>query len=217
MKVLLTWQAHADEIERARAALPAGTDVLAHAQIPSFSRFDASYEGLAVEARDADVLMGFCLPPGILDVAENLKLICWMHAGVNRLDSAKPMEKGIRVCNSSGANGAAVAEHGMALLLGSAKRLVMKQQAMREAEYFPLYEPETRSAMLSGRTLLVIGLGKIGTAIAKFAQAFDMHVMAIRRHPERGGDQVDSVHGPDELLDLLPQADYVMLATPITG
>lgn len=217
MKVLLTWQAHAEEIERVRSALPTETEVVAHGEIPSFSRFDASFDGLAEEARDADVLMGFCLPPGILDIADNLKLICWMHAGVNRLDSAKLMEKGIRVCNSRGANGPAVAEHAMALLLGSAKRLVMKQQAMREAEYFPLYEPGTRSAMLSRRTLLVVGLGRIGTAIAKFAQAFDMHVMAIRRHPERGGDHVDSVHGPDALRDLLPQADYVMLATPITG
>jgi phosphoglycerate dehydrogenase-like enzyme len=217
MKVLLTWQAHEDEIERVRAALPVGTEVVAHDEIPSFSRFDASCEGLAEEARDADILMGFCLPPGILDIADRLKLICWMHAGVNRLDAAKLKEKGIRVCNSRGANGTAVAEHAMALMLGSAKRLPMKHRAVHEAEYFPLYEPATRSAMLSGRTLLLVGLGKIGTAIAKFARAFDMNVVAIRRHPERGGEHADRVHAPDELLDLLPEADYVVLATPITG
>jgi len=139
-----------------------------------------------------------------------------MHAGVNRLDADKLMSKGIRVCNSRGANGIAVAEHAMALLLGSAKRLVLKHEAVQRAEYFPLYEEGTRSEMLHRRTLLVVGLGKIGGAIARFARAFDMRVLGIRRHPERGGEHVDSVHGPEELLELLPQADYVVLATPIT-
>lgn len=216
MKILLTWQAHDDEIERIRRALPAGAQVVAHPQVPAFSRFDACYDSLADEARDADVLMGFCLPPGIVDIADRLKLICWMHAGINRLDSSKLMEKGVTVCNSRGANATAVAEHAMALLLGSAKRLVMKHDAVQRAEYFPLYEEGTRSAMLAGRTLLVVGLGSIGTAIAKFARAFDMRVVAIRRHPERGGDHVDAVHGPGALRALLPEADYVVLATPIT-
>lgn len=217
MKVLLTWQALPAEIERVRAAVPDGTEVVAHPEFPAFSRFDASYEGLAEHARDADVIMGFCLPPGIIDIADELKLICWMHAGVNRLDADKLKRQGVRVCNSRGANGIAVAEHAMALLLGSAKRLLMKHQAVQQAEYFPLYEEGSRSAMLSGRTLLVVGLGSIGGRIAKLARAFDMRVLGIRRHPERGGEHVDAVHGPDELLDLLPLADYVILATPITA
>lgn len=216
MKVLLTWQALDAELEYIRDALPAGVEVVSHPEVPTYSRFDARFDAIAEHARDADILMGFCLPPGTLDVANNLKLICWMHAGVNRLDADTLMSKGIRVCNSRGANGIAVAEHAMALLLGSAKRLVMKHEAVQRAEYFPLYEEGTRSEMLHRRTLLVVGLGKIGGAIARFARAFDMHVLGVRRHPDRGGENVDSVHGPAELPELLPQADYVVLATPIT-
>ncbi|MDZ7749701.1 MAG: hypothetical protein U5K43_13580 [Halofilum sp. (in: g-proteobacteria)] len=95
-------------------------------------------------------MMGFCLPPRTLDVAAELKLLCWMHAGINRLDADRLLEQGVRVCNSRGANGVAVAEHAMALLLGSAKRLVLKHEAMQRAEYFPLYEEGTRAAMLAG-------------------------------------------------------------------
>src|SRR5262245_23988415 len=71
--------------------------------------------------------------------------------------------------------------------------------------------------MLEGRTLLVVGLGQIGSGIAKRAKAFDMKVMAIRRSPERGGDHADSMHGPSELPSLLPFADYVVLARPSTS
>jgi phosphoglycerate dehydrogenase-like enzyme len=65
--------------------------------------------------------------------------------------------------------------------------------------------------------LLIVGLGQIGTGIARRAKAFDMKVLGVRRQPERGGDHVDSVHGPSDLLSILPSADYVVLALPLTG
>jgi len=63
----------------------------------------------------------------------------------------------------------------------------------------------------------VVGLGQIGSAVAKRAKGFDMRVLAVRRHPERGGStHVDAVHGPGDLHRVLGQADVVVLATPIT-
>ena len=216
-KVLLTWQATAEEIGRVRQALPAGTEIAAQRIAPTLSRFDATYASLADDARDADAVMGWVLPPGILEIARKLKLISWLHAGCDELDFPALKRRGIRVTNLRGANSTAVVEHAMALLLGCAKRLIMKHRAVVEGTSLPLYQDGIQGLMLEGRTLLVVGLGQIGSGIAKRAKAFDMKVIGIRRNPERGGAHVDSIHGPGELRPLLAVADYVVLALPLTG
>ena len=216
-KVLLTWQATAQEIARVRAALPSGTEVVAQRIAPTLSRFDATYAALADDARDADAIMGWVLPPGILEIARELKLISWLHAGCDELDFPALKRRGIRVTNLRGANSTAVVEHAMALLLGCAKRLIMKHRAVVEGTSLPLYHDGVQGLMLEGRTLLIVGLGQIGNGIAKRAKAFDMKVIGIRRSPEKGGDHVDSLHGPSDLLSVLPLADYVILALPLTN
>jgi phosphoglycerate dehydrogenase-like enzyme len=135
-KVVLTWQATPDEIARVRAALPAAIQVVAQRVAPTLSRFDATYASLANEVRDADAIMGWVLPPGILEIAHQLKLISWLHAGCDELDFATLRRRGIRVTNLRGANSTAVVEHAMALLLGCAKRLVMKHRAVVEGTRF---------------------------------------------------------------------------------
>jgi phosphoglycerate dehydrogenase-like enzyme len=216
-KVLLTWQATEAEIGRVRAALPPGTEVVAQRIAPNLSRFDATYTSLADDARNADAIMGWVLPPGILEIAQALKLIAWLHAGCDELDFPTLKRRGIRVTNLRGANSTAVAEHAMALLLGCAKRLAMKHRAVVEGTALPLYQDGVQGLMLEGRTLLVVGLGQIGTAIAKRAKAFDMKVIGIRRNPVSGGNHVDSILGPSALLSVLPVADYVVLALPLTN
>jgi D-2-hydroxyacid dehydrogenase (NADP+) len=68
------------------------------------------------------------------------------------------------------------------------------------------------------RTLLIVGLGGIGMETAKRAAGFGMRVMATRRHTDRPKpDFVDSVHPPEALHDLLPQADWVDVPLPLTA
>jgi phosphoglycerate dehydrogenase-like enzyme len=76
-----------------------------------------------------------------------------------------------------------------------------------------------REDELGGKTLLVVGLGRIGGRLARLAKAFDMQVLAVRRHPAAGGGQEggpDEVHGIERLPDLLPRADFVALTCPLT-
>jgi len=120
------------------------------------------------------------------------------------------------VANVRGANAIPVAEHAMALMLGLAKKLLIKHQAVLEARWTPGWEPRYAAILLEGKTLVVIGLGQIGTAIARRAKAFDMRVLAVRRHPERGGAHVDAVYGPGDLHRALAEADFAVLATPMT-
>ncbi|MCC7445812.1 MAG: D-2-hydroxyacid dehydrogenase [Anaerolineae bacterium] len=72
------------------------------------------------------------------------------------------------------------------------------------------------STELVGKTLAIIGLGKIGQETAKLAKAFDMRVIGSRRHPDRPVAHVDKLYGPDELPALLREADYLALACPHT-
>jgi len=73
-----------------------------------------------------------------------------------------------------------------------------------------------REHELGGKTLLVIGLGAIGSRLARLAKAFDMRVIGVKRDPATGGDAADEVHGLGELKALLPQADFVLLTCPLT-
>jgi phosphoglycerate dehydrogenase-like enzyme len=73
-----------------------------------------------------------------------------------------------------------------------------------------------REDQLGGKTLLIVGLGRIGSRLAQLAKAFDMRVVGVRRDASRGGDGADSVHGHDKLHALIGSADIVALTCPLT-
>jgi phosphoglycerate dehydrogenase-like enzyme len=216
VKVLLNWQVNAKERALFEAALPPGTTILAQAPGPHFSRFDGTLESIAEVLPEVDAIVGWVLPEGALELSRKLKLLCWMHAGCDELDFAKLKRMGVQVANLRGANGIAVAEHAMALMLALAKRLNVKRQAVVEGEMKPLYLDGHRSGMLDGRTLGIIGLGQIGSAIAKRARPFDMRILGVRRHAERPCDAVDRVFPTGEMREMLGECDYVVLAAPMT-
>ena len=70
---------------------------------------------------------------------------------------------------------------------------------------------------LKGKTLGIVGLGRIGSAVARRAKAFDMRVIATRRRPERLSKDVDEVRGAEALPWLLGESDYVVLCTALTS
>jgi phosphoglycerate dehydrogenase-like enzyme len=73
-----------------------------------------------------------------------------------------------------------------------------------------------REDQLGGKTLLVVGLGRIGSRLAQLAKAFDMRVVGIRRDVSRGGDGADAVYGHDRLHEQIAAADIVALTCPLT-
>ena len=73
-----------------------------------------------------------------------------------------------------------------------------------------------REDELGGKTLVIAGLGRIGSRLARLAKAFEMRVIATRRDPSRGAGAADQVFGEDDLLGMLPQADFVALTCPLT-
>jgi hypothetical protein len=73
-----------------------------------------------------------------------------------------------------------------------------------------------REDELGGKTLAIVGMGRIGSRLATLAKAFDMRVIGVRQDPSRGAGPADSVVGEDALLEVLPQADFVVLTCPLT-
>jgi phosphoglycerate dehydrogenase-like enzyme len=139
-----------------------------------------------------------------------------MHAGCDELDFATLKSRRVTLANIRGANAVAVAEHAIALLLGTSKRLPQSRDAVLSSRMAAYYAPGQHSALLAGRTVGLVGLGEVGTAIATRLQAFDMTVIATRRHPERSSGDVRATYGPDALHEMLRLSDYVVLAAPLT-
>ena len=215
-KVLATWHATVEERATIAAAVGDGVEVVTPDGPAGLSRYECSLEAIAEHLDDAEAIVGWVLPRGALARARSLRLLCWLHAGIDELDQPELARLGVRVCNVRGANAPAVAEHAVALLLALAKRIPVKHQALREGRRTPLWQPGSQGSMLAGRTVTIVGLGSVGTAIAQRLSGFEMRVIGIRRDPSKGGEHVDAVHGPQRLLEVLGLSDYVILALPIT-
>jgi phosphoglycerate dehydrogenase-like enzyme len=216
MRVLLSWYASEEEMGILRRGLPPDTVLVAPPERPRLSRFEVDAEELVPLLQGAQAIVGWVLPPGILEAAADLQALVWMHAGCDELDLPLLRRRGVKVANVRGGNSTAVAEHAFALMLALAKRLIVKHQAVLDARWTPGWDPTFQSVLLQGKTLTIVGLGQIGTAVARRANAFDMRVLAVRRHAERGAECVDVVFPPERLHAALSAADFVLLALPIS-
>jgi phosphoglycerate dehydrogenase-like enzyme len=148
---------------------------------------------------------------------KRLKLIQSISAGIDQYDRELLRASGIRLANAAGVNANAVAEHAIALILAIKRHLhTGRDNQAKKLWRGMISDIPAREDELGGKTLLVVGLGKIGTRLAKLAKAFDLKVVATRRDAARGGEGADSVYGHDRLAELLPQADIVALTCPLT-
>ena len=73
-----------------------------------------------------------------------------------------------------------------------------------------------REDELGGKTLVIVGMGRIGSRLATLAKAFDMRVIGVKRDPSKGQGAADTVVAQARLLDVLPEADFVALTCPLT-
>jgi len=112
-------------------------------------------------------------------------------------------------------NGPNIAEHAMALILTLTRQI--NAYLANQSDGTWARGPQQKLMDLEGHTMLVVGLGGIGTAIAERAHAFGMHVIATRNSGHKGSSFVDYVGVADELPKLIGQADIVVNVTPLTS
>lgn len=178
----------------------------------------ATYEPLEREIADAEIALCREFRPPQVRAAKKLRWIHSAAAAVHGLMIPEIVHSDILVTNASAVHGPVVAEQAMAMIMAVARRfdLAVKAQVRHQWLQEEIWTSSPCPRDIAGATLLVVGLGHIGTPLVRHAKALGMHVLAIREHPERGGEGADAVYGPTDLLRVLPQADFVMLCTPVT-
>ncbi len=148
----------------------------------------------------------------LLAAAARLRIVARAGTGVDNVDVAAASARGILVVNSPGANTISVAEHACALMLALARSIPAADRAMKEGRW------EKRRFLgneLRGKTLGVVGLGRIGQEVAQRARAFGMEIVA--HDPFIAVDIADSVGARlVSLDDLCATADYLTLHLPLT-
>ena len=167
------------------------------------------------EIAAADATLGVCSAE-LLAQAKQLQWIQWTAAGVERcVQQPLVRERHILLTNLQRTMGPSMAEHVMGMMLVLSRHLDYFLREQQQA-HWAKDGPRPQLADLEGKTVLVVGLGGIGTEVARRAHAFGMRVIATRASGHNGPDYVSYVGLPDELLKLAREADFVVNCAPIT-
>jgi phosphoglycerate dehydrogenase-like enzyme len=212
--------------------LPPKDDIticFAHAAYQMQATFDAVNTGIRTfevreraeldrRAHEADVIVVSGMwHNGLIKTARKLRFIQSISAGTDQYDKAALAEHDIRLASAAGVNARAVAEHAFSLILALVRRLPEARDNQSRRHWRGMIgDLSQREDELGGKTLLIIGLGRIGGRLAHLAKAFDMNVIGFRRDPRAGRGAADQVHGLADLPAHLPNADFVALTCPLT-
>lgn len=177
-----------------------------------------SLDALRARVAEADVLVVSGLWRNeLVEAAPKLRLIQSISAGTDQFDLSLLTSRGIRLASAQGANERAVAEHAMALILALVRQLPQARDNQASNSWRGMIADRTRREdELGGKLLLIVGLGRIGSRLARLAKAFDMRVVGLRRSSATDDGAADSVLGTDHLGEVLGQADIVALTCPLT-
>ena len=159
---------------------------------------------------EADVLIG-SIAPEHLSLAKNLKWYQLVWAGTDRYNPGS-FPAGVRFTNGSGAYGVMIAEHMMACMLAMVRQL----GHYAENQKAHVWDKDWTEDTLEGKTVLILGTGDIGTALAKRLRGFDCRILGLRR-TEGDAPYFDQVCTIEALDRLLPLADIVACAMPGTA
>ncbi len=169
------------------------------------------------EIAAADATIGVCSAE-VLAQAKQLQWIQWPAAGVERCVQQPLMrERHLLLTNLQRTMGPSMAEHVLGMMLMLSRHLDYFLKEQQQAHWVKDDAPQTpHLADLEGKTVLVVGLGGIGTEVARRTHAFGMRVIATRASGRSGPDYVSYVGLPDELLKLAKDADFVVNCAPLT-
>ena len=176
------------------------------------------YDVLPPELPDTDIFVGYSLRADQLQVAKKLK---WLHstaAGVAQLAYPELRESGILVTNPRGVFSVPMAEHTMGMMISLARNFPDSVRFQDKATWGQqaLWAMPQQLTELNGKILLIVGYGSIGRELARRALAFRMRVWGVTRSGKGDTSLAEKIVPASELGDLLPHADYVVIAAPET-
>ena len=174
----------------------------------------ATQERFASLMAGAEVLYGLIVSTeqarGILATAPNLRWFQSTSAGVDELIDAGFSERGVAVTTSSGVHATPIAEYALHLMLMFAKQAARSLKAQQERRWDRFTPAELKDA-----TVGVVGLGQIGSEVARLAKGFGCRVLAVDRRGDAGA--ADELLPPSDLQRLLAESDYVVLSVPLSN
>lgn len=201
------------------------------AQIPDFEerlRQAAGDAELVVDRSDnfvigkealkgADAIIGVCSPPTMINADSRL---LWLHNYFVGMDSCQGLSdeqlENVTFTNTKRLSGPAIAEHTIAMMMALAKGLPSYLRSQNNSKWDPNLVRSSTFGELKGKTILVVGLGGIGSQIAMRAHGLGMRVVATRNSSREGPEFVEYVGLADELHDLAGKADVIVNALPLT-
>ncbi|MGA7193462.1 MAG: D-glycerate dehydrogenase [Anaerolineales bacterium] len=173
------------------------------------------HEEIIRRVRDVDGIVSLLtdkIDAAVIDAALRLKVISNFAVGVDNVDVAAATARKLPVGNTPGVLTDATADQAFALLLAAARRVVEAEKFVRAGKWITWSPELLLGADLVGATLGIIGFGRIGQAVAKRAQGFDLRVIYYdpTAEPMFGASSVD-------LDTLLRESDFVSLHVPLTS
>jgi D-3-phosphoglycerate dehydrogenase / 2-oxoglutarate reductase len=204
MKIVIAEKVAANAIQLLKDE--AGWAVVTHDQLP---------DGLASALPDADALIvrsAVDVNAQILRGARKLRVIGRAGVGVDNIDLEAATKAGIAVMNTPGANAVAVAEHTMALMLALARHLCRADSTTRAGKW---EKKSLQGTELRGKTLGIVGLGRIGMEVARRARAFEMNILAHDPFVSASLAREQGIQLSD-LDQVLDAADYLTLHVGLT-
>src|SRR4051812_4750683 len=171
-----------------------------------------SLEELTVRVADADVVsVSMMWRNNLIARAPRLKFIQSISAGLDQYSREALKGAGIRLASAQGVNARAVAEHAMSLILAMSRQLhFARDNQARHHWRGMISDIGKREDELGDKTLLIVGLGRIGSHLAGLAKAFGMRVIGTKRDPGTGGGKCDDVFFQWRLEEELPLADFLL-------
>ena len=200
----------------------AGLDLLRpHAQLDVWpDRLPPPRAALLERARGAGAILSMLtdrIDAEVMDAAgPGLKVISNYAVGLDNVDLHEAARRGIPVGHTPGVLTECTADLAMALLLSAARRLPEGERFVKSGQWITWEPTLLLGRDVSSATLGIVGLGRIGRAVARRARAFQMRVLACGRRPIDPGDAAAASVTPVELDELLARSDFVSLHAPLT-
>jgi len=177
-----------------------------------------AYDDLVKRIPEADIVVASGMWKNeLIPQAKKLKFIQSISSGMNQYSNELLSAAKVRLASGAGVNARAVAEHAISLILAIARRLPEARDNQHKKFWRGMIGDLTvREDEIGNKTMLVVGMGRIGSHLAMLGKAFGMKVIGIRQDPAKGTNGADSIHAMGDLVKLVPQADIVVLACSLT-
>lgn len=177
----------------------------------------ASPDSILEKGRDVDIIASNRVPIELLESSPRLKMVQTFSAGVENIDFSILKERNdLIICNSH-INAAEVAEYAITLLFAVAKNVIPNDRELRKGDWKYSFGGPNPNVEIRNKTCLIIGLGSIGSEIAKRLKGFNVTIHAATRSGfSKHTKLVDKLVKIDDVKPLIEEADFIILSLPLT-